>query len=71
MADGRELAKLDGPGKAGAFPYGMFDREGMKLVFAADGKALYAVDDRTGYSSWDIATGRTLVEASNLAKEVA
>ncbi len=68
VADGRELAKLDGPGKAGAFPDGMFDREGMKLVFAADGKALYAVDDRTGYSSWDIATGRKLVERKQFGK---
>jgi WD40 repeat protein len=60
VADGRQLAKLDGPGRAGAVPSRMFDREGMKLVFAADGKTLYAVDDTAGYRAWDVATGRTL-----------
>ena len=60
VADGRPLARLDGPGKAGAVPSGMFDRESMKLVFAADGKTLYAVDDPAGYTAWDVTTSRTL-----------
>jgi WD40 repeat protein len=59
VADGRELVKLEGPGRAGAAPPGPFDREGMKLVFAADGKTLYGMDT-AGYCAWDVTTGRTL-----------
>ncbi len=60
VADGKELTKLDGPGQAGAASWSMFEREGMKLVFADDGKALFAIDDHVGYCAWNVATRRTL-----------
>ncbi len=60
ISDGMELAKLDGPGRPGAERPGMFEREGMKLVFAVDGKTLHAVDDSTGYCAWKLTTGRRL-----------
>jgi WD40 repeat protein len=60
VADGRELAKLEGPGWAGAGPSGLFARQGMKLVFATDGKTLYGVDETAGYRAWDVPTGRVL-----------
>jgi WD40 repeat protein len=60
MPEGKEVTKLDGPAATGARRDSSGEREGMKLIFAADGKSIFGVDDLGGYRAWDTATGRTL-----------